>query len=99
MVGKASFNATVGDRFPEGESWDRLFNSDTVNLLLKTNGSGAEAESLIFLFCSLGCLICWQVGGDGVRQKVLFRAGWKHIFCIPAITRKIFETSSSFHVE
>ena len=23
------------------------------------------------------------VGDDGVRCKVLFRAGWKHIFCIP----------------
>ena len=23
------------------------------------------------------------VGDDGMRCKVLFRAGWKHIFCIP----------------
>ena len=22
-------------------------------------------------------------GGGGVRRKVLFRAGWKHIFCVP----------------
>ena len=21
--------------------------------------------------------------GGGIRDKVLFRAGWKHIFCIP----------------
>ena len=23
------------------------------------------------------------MGGGGVRHKVLFRAGWKHMFCIP----------------
>ena len=46
-------------------------------------GGRAEAESLIFLFCSLECLKCLQVGGDCVRHKVLFRAGSKHIFCIP----------------
>ena len=32
-----NFNAVVGDHFPEGESWNWLFHSDIVNLLLKTN--------------------------------------------------------------
>ena len=27
-------------------------------------------------------MTCWG-GGGGVRYKVLFRAGWKHIFYIP----------------
>ena len=37
---KQSLNAAVGDRFPEVESYDWLFNSDIVNLLLKTNEGG-----------------------------------------------------------
>ena len=44
---------------------------------------GEEAESLIFLFCSLECLNCWWAGGGGLSHKVLFRADWKHIFRIP----------------
>ena len=59
------------------------------NLLLKTNGDTrggggmAESGSLIFLFCSLECLNCWQLCDGVVKHKVLFRAGWKHTFRIP----------------
>ena len=58
----------------EGEISNRLFNSNIVSLVWKTNEQRgrAEAERLIFLFCSLECLNCWQVGGGGVRQIVLF---------------------------
>ena len=58
----------------EGEVSNRLFNSNIVSLVLKTNEQRGrvEAERLIFLFCSLECLNCWRVGGGGVRQIVLF---------------------------
>ena len=58
----------------EGEISNRLFNSNIVSLVWKTNEQRgrAEAERLIFLFCSLECLNCWRVGGGGVRQIVLF---------------------------
>ena len=56
---------------------DLHFNSDIVNLLLKTNGG--EIEGLIFFFFfffgSLECSNCRRVGGGGLEQKVLFRAG------------------------
>ena len=29
------------------------------------------------------------MGGGGVRHKVLFRADWKHIFCIPGFENVI----------
>ena len=60
--------------FPVGKSWDSLFNSDCELSREKQWGGRAEAESLIFLFCSLECLKCLQVGGDCVRHKVLLRA-------------------------
>ena len=42
-----------------------------------------EAESLVFLFCSLECLNCWRVGGGRVRHKVLLRGDRKNIYRIP----------------
>ena len=49
-----------------------LFNCDTKNLLLKTKGERQKAQ---FCFCSLECFNCWWVGGVGVEQRVLVRAG------------------------
>ena len=46
-------------------------------------GGMAESGRLIFLFCSLECLNCWQLCDGVVKHKVLFRAGWKHTFRIP----------------
>ena len=96
-LAKQSINAAVGDRFPEGESCNRLDNSAIVNLLVKTNEGegGREAESLVlygrerggrdrklnFVACSASIVI--RVGGGCIRHKVLFRAGWKHVFCMP----------------
>ena len=55
----------------QGENMDLLFNSDIVNLLLKT--SGGETEGLICYFCCLKCSDCQWVGGGGSEEKVLFR--------------------------
>ena len=43
-----SFNSVVRDRFLGEENMDLLFNSDIVNILLKTDGE--EKEGLILLF-------------------------------------------------
>ena len=48
-----------------------LFDSDTVNLLLKTNGVRNRRPS----FVNLECFNCQWVGCGGVGQKNLFRAG------------------------
>ena len=34
------------DRLSERECWVRLFNSDIVNILLKTNGGDGEAKAV-----------------------------------------------------
>ena len=76
-----------GDRFPEEESWDRLFYSDCEPFVENQwgyEGRGGMAESgRDVLFCSLECLNCWQLCDGVVKHKVLFRAGWKHTFRIP----------------
>ena len=49
--------------------------------LRKTNEGEAESIVLLILvFC--GYFNCWWVRGDGVGQKVLFRASWRPIFCL-----------------
>ena len=55
--------------------YELLCNSDIVNSVLKTNGSGG-AENLILLFIwGGGCFNCWWVRCGGVGQKVLFGTG------------------------
>ena len=54
-----------------------------VNLLLKTN-RGRDIRPN-FIFFSLECFNCQWVSGGGLRQKVLFRAGWNLIFCVPSL--------------
>ena len=76
-LAKQSINVAVGDRFPEGESCNRLYNSAIVNLLVKTNEGegGRETESLIlygregggrdrklnFVACSVSIVGRWVV--------------------------------------
>ena len=61
----------VRDRFSERQNMNLLFDSDTVNLLLKTNGVRNRRPS----FVNLECFNCQWVGCGGVGQKNLFRAG------------------------
>ena len=49
MVSKLKFQSVVRDRFLGGENMDLVFNSDIVNLLLKTNaGRDRRPNSVIF---------------------------------------------------
>ena len=63
----------VRDRFPERQNMNLLFDSDIVNLLLKTSRVRNRRPSCYF--CNLECFNCQWVGCGDVGQKNLFRAG------------------------
>ena len=65
-------------QLPLGWNTYLLFNSDIVNFVWK-NDEG-EAESIVLLiFVLRQCFNRQWMRGDGVGQKVLFRASWNHI--------------------
>ena len=51
-----------------------LIDIDVVNLLLKNNGVGDRGPNFVIL-CSTECFECRRLGGDGLGERVLFRAG------------------------
>ena len=60
MVNKSVFKYNSPTSFPEMENMNLLFNSDNVNILLKTNvGRERRTNDVI-----LDCFNCWWEGGD-----------------------------------
>ena len=63
-----------------------LFNSNTVNFLLKTDGGGEVCmrvgvqKALLCYFCFFGCFNCWWMRCGVVGKKVLF-LGQAEIAC------------------
>ena len=51
-----------------------LIDIDVGNLLLKNNGVGDRKPNFVIL-CSTECFECRRLGGDGLGERVLFRAG------------------------
>ena len=51
----------VGNRFSELESYDRLFNSAIVNLLLKTNRGKGRDRKPNFVACNASIVDRWVV--------------------------------------
>ena len=64
--------------------YDFLFNDDMVNLLWKKLYGKRQNTSFCYL-CCLDCSSCRQVGDGGLGQKVLFRASWNLISCVPGL--------------
>ena len=56
--------------------------AETKSLIMQGELRGRERKPNFFGACSARIVSNW-VGGGCVKHRVLFRTGWKHIFCIP----------------
>ena len=60
MVRKSEFKSNSTTSFPGMENMNLLFNSDIVNLLLKTNVGRDRRTNVVIL----DCFNCWWEGGE-----------------------------------